>query len=679
MSALFEAMDRHTAADGMAPALDPITAPPISRGDLHGQIETLRHALAQATPSGQPIAFSSTTGPRPWRLSWRCCNRAFRCFRSSFFTDAQRIHAIATCGASLPDAPSGGAIPTAPGLPEGTARITFTSGSTGTPKGICLSADHMMQVAASVVDAVGDHHAGRHLALLPPGILLETVAGLFATLLAGGTYVCPPQALVGLADPFRPDFDAMARAMAAWRITSTILVPEYLAGLVRVMEATGLRLPDLTILAVGGARVAPELLARARALGLPLRQGYGLTEAASVVALEGAQADGAGSVGQALGHMRVHLAQDGEIMLEGPLCLGAIGEATPACPYPTGDIGRIDEAGRLWIEGRKSNLLITSHGRNISPEWVEEALLAEPDIMQAMVYGDGLPALQALLVPAHPRADLGAAVARANSRLPAYAHVAQSREVAHFTPMNGLLTGNGRLRRKAIAALWIDGEPRFSTRLEADTVRERIAFLSTPQVRAGLAGEVSLGAYIAYLTQAYHHVRHTVPLMRAARARLPHRPELVRALDDYIAEETGHEEWILSDIAAAGGNADGARHSQPAAATHAMVQHAYDQIATGNPVCFFGMVYVLESVSVALAQRGANALADRLALPPEAFTYLTSHGALDQDHMHFFADLVDALPGEEDRQAIVTMARAMFGLFARVFGSIDLEAAHEPA
>jgi acyl-CoA synthetase (AMP-forming)/AMP-acid ligase II len=144
----------------------------------------------------------------------------------------------------------------------------------------------MMQVAASVVDAVGDHHAGRHLALLPPGILLETVAGLFATLLAGGTYVCPPQALVGLADPFRPDFDAMARAMAAWRITSTILVPEYLAGLVRVMEATGLRLPDLTILAVGGARVAPELLARARALGLPLRQGYGLTEAASVVALE---------------------------------------------------------------------------------------------------------------------------------------------------------------------------------------------------------------------------------------------------------------------------------------------------------------------------------------------------------------------------------------------------------
>jgi acyl-coenzyme A synthetase/AMP-(fatty) acid ligase len=176
-------------------------------------------------------------------LSWRCCNRAFRCFRSSFFTDAQRIHAIATCGASLSDAPSGGAIPTAPSLPEGTARITFTSGSTGTPKGICLSADHMMEVAASVVAAVGDHHAGRHLALLPPGILLETVAGLFATLLAGGTYVCPPQALVGLADPFRPDFDVMARAMAAWRITSTILVPEYLAGLVRVMEATGLRLP----------------------------------------------------------------------------------------------------------------------------------------------------------------------------------------------------------------------------------------------------------------------------------------------------------------------------------------------------------------------------------------------------------------------------------------------------
>ena len=104
-----------------------------------------------------------------------------------------------------------------------------------------------------------------------------------------------------------------------------------------------------------------------------------------------------------------------------------------------------------------------------------------------------------------------------------------------------------------------------------------------------------------------------------------------------------------------------------------MVDHAYARIAQGNAVAFFGMVYVLESVSVALAQRGASAVATRLGLPPEAFTYLTSHGALDQDHMAFFAGLVNALPQQCDHEAILTMAREMFGLFGEVFAGIDLE------
>ncbi|HRE36118.1 MAG TPA: iron-containing redox enzyme family protein, partial [Sphingopyxis terrae] len=120
--------------------------------------------------------------------------------------------------------------------------------------------------------------------------------------------------------------------------------------------------------------------------------------------------------------------------------------------------------------------------------------------------------------------------------------------------------------------------------------------------------------------------------MKAARARLGGRPAIVAALDDYIADETGHEEWILSDIAVAGGDAAAVRASAPAPATAAMVDHAYRRIATGNAMAFFGMVYVLESVSVALATRGASAVAKNLGLPPQAFTYLTSHGALDQDH-----------------------------------------------
>jgi pyrroloquinoline quinone (PQQ) biosynthesis protein C len=206
-------------------------------------------------------------------------------------------------------------------------------------------------------------------------------------------------------------------------------------------------------------------------------------------------------------------------------------------------------------------------------------------------------------------------------------------------------------------------------------VRQRIAFLSVPQVRAGLAGTIGLATYLAYLGQAYHHVRHTVPLMHEARARLSGRPELVAALDEYIAEETGHEAWILSDIAAAGGDAELARVRPPNPATQAMVDHAYARIRSGDPVAFFGMVYVLESVSVALAGRGASAVAARLGLPPEAFSYLTSHGALDQSHLRFFADLVNALNDEADRQSIVRMAQEIFGLFAAMFAAIGTETA----
>jgi pyrroloquinoline quinone (PQQ) biosynthesis protein C len=440
-----------------------------------------------------------------------------------------------------------------------------------------------------------------------------------------------------------------------------------------------LRLPLLTVVAVGGARTPPALIARARALGLPVRQGYGLTESGSVVALEDGSESAPGSVGRTLGHVGARIAADGEIIIEGPHCLGTIGAPRARGPLATGDIGRIDDAGHLWIEGRKSNLIVSSFGRNISPEWIEEALLAQPAIAQAMVFGEGLPAPEALLVPASADADLAAAVAAANASLPAYARVADWREAAHFTPANGFLTENGKLRRKAIAQAYLQESPDFFVRLEAATVRDRLRFLAIDQVRAGLAGEIDRETYVAYLTQAWHHVRHTVPLLTAARAALADRPVLVAALDDYIDEEVGHDEWILSDIAAAGGDPEAVRRSEPASATQAMIDHAYAAIRGGNPIAQFGMVYVLESVSVAIAQRGASAVQRRLGLPPEAFTYLTSHGDLDAAHMTFFARQVNALDDPEDKAAIIAMARDMFALFGGVFASIVLERVHAPA
>lgn len=666
-------------------AIDDGTDAPIGWAALEEAVARSAGHL-QALLSGEaPVAIDMDHGPAACIVDLALLQAGIPALPlPSFFSPEQRRHAMQSSGASAlirsdPAQRDGwhatllGHSPSA--IPAGTAKISFTSGSTGTPKGICLSAAHMTAVARSVVGYVGDAHAGRHLALLPPGILLENVAGFYATMLAGGTYVALPQAATGLANPFLPDFPTMARVIRDQRITSLILVPEYLAGLVAVMAYSGIRLPDLTLVAVGGARVSPVLIDKALAVGLPVRQGYGMTECASVVTLEGPREQERGSVGFSIGCNSLRLAEDGEILIDGPTCLGRIGEPALTGPFHTGDIGRIDASGRLWIEGRKSSLIITSFGRNISPEWVEAILLEQPGIAQAMVHGDGEASLGALIVPRGTDVDVAAAVEAANARLPDYARIGDWRLTPPFTPMNGQLTGNGRLRRAEIAKSYLQGCSimSFHDRLIRETADTAAILASVPQLQAGLAGRISRDTYIAYLTQAYHHVRHTVPLMQEARERLAHKPILVAALDDYIVEETGHEHWILADIAAAGGDAALAAASVPHAATQAMVDHAYAVIREGNPVGFFGMVHVLEGTSVVMASHGAEAVRKTLGLPAEAFTYLTSHGALDQDHVRFFAELVNRIDDPGDQAAIIAMARDMFRLFAGVFAAIPME------
>lgn len=219
----------------------------------------------------------------------------------------------------------------------------------------------------------------------------------------------------------------------------------------------------------------------------------------------------------------------------------------------------------------------------------------------------------------------------------------------------------------------------FFETLARDTLDERNRFLAIPQIVDGLAGRISRETYVAYLTQAYHHVSHTVPLMRLALSRLgPSHAFFARALEGYIAEETGHEQWILDDIGHCGGNRADAAASAPTAATSAMIAHAYDVVGKRNPMGLFGMIFVLEGVSIALASQGAARLAVGLGLGPECFSYLTSHGALDQDHMAFFQGLMTEVNDPADQEAIVQMARRMFGLFGDMFRSIphDRSIAH---
>ncbi|MFC5300393.1 AMP-binding protein [Azospira restricta] len=360
----------------------------------------------------------------------------------------------------------------APGseLPAGTAKISFTSGSTGAPKGACLSADGLLDTAAAVAERLADLPIARHLTVLPLSLLLENSAGIYAPLLRGATIQLPGLAALGWRGMAGFDPGALQRCAATLQPNSAILVPELLKAWTLQLAAAGLRAPgSLAYVAVGGARVAPEALARARTAGLPAYQGYGLTECGSVLSLNRPGDDG-DDVGRPLGHAALRI-EDGEVVAGTRAFLGYLGipAAAPGSGFATGDLGRLDANGHLQLAGRRKNLLITSFGRNVAPEWVEAALLAQPAIAQAVVAGEARPWLAAVLVPAPGAngAQLAAAVARANATLPDYARIGGWFAAPPFTPHNGQATGNGRPLRAAIlnhhgaalAALYEDALP----------------------------------------------------------------------------------------------------------------------------------------------------------------------------------------------------------------------------
>jgi heme oxygenase len=213
----------------------------------------------------------------------------------------------------------------------------------------------------------------------------------------------------------------------------------------------------------------------------------------------------------------------------------------------------------------------------------------------------------------------------------------------------------------------------FHARLLEETAAERLHLLTTPIIQGALKGHVSFVSYLAFLREAYHHVRHTVPLLQAMRSALaPHQRWLTSALDEYIEEEAGHDEWILDDIANCGGDAQAVRQGAPGHAVEVMVAYAYDTIARINPLGFFGMVHVLEGTSVSLALLAADAIQKPLGLPDRAFRYLRSHGTLDQAHTAHFAVLMDKIEDPRDQAAIVHAAKAFFRLYGAVFLDLPL-------
>ncbi len=448
----------------------------IGYAELHAEIERLSSLFA-----GRRVALLLANGC-PWAvLDLAVLHAGATCIPlPTFFSDAQLRHVLADARPELvitdqpqrltrlshvaPEAQrtvSGAPtawfrMPVAAGrFSVDTRKLTYTSGTTGAPKGVCLSGEALQTVSVGLSKALRGNADDRTLSLLPLSTLLENIGGLYAPLYSGAHAFVPDLSECGIRGSSNVDAAALLKALHRFQPTSTIVVPQLLKAMVIAVEAGSHPPPQLRFVAVGGARTAPSLIARARRVGLPAFEGYGLSEACSVVSLNLPGNDRLGSVGQPLPHTQVRINDDGEVVVGGALFAGYLGQrdADPE-EWRTGDLGYFDRGGYLHITGRADHAYTTAFGRNVSPEWIESELLGNGALLQAAVFGDGMPYNVAVLV-VHPTAtDAGvrSAVAEANSRLPDYARVHRWTVAAEpFCAANGLANNAGGVDRGAVS------------------------------------------------------------------------------------------------------------------------------------------------------------------------------------------------------------------------------------
>lgn len=213
----------------------------------------------------------------------------------------------------------------------------------------------------------------------------------------------------------------------------------------------------------------------------------------------------------------------------------------------------------------------------------------------------------------------------------------------------------------------------FYDRLMRETEAERKDFQSIALIQSAVAKGVTRELYAKYLEQAYHHVRYTVPLLELALENCAAGDEpYINALAEYIKEESGHDEWILDDIKALGADGEAVRAGRGGFACRVMVGYAHYAIEHISPYALLGMVHVLEGMSVELAHKAAGAIAGSFgSTPPKAFSYLTSHGALDTEHVRFFEDLVNGIEDEKIKTVIIDAAKDFYVLFGNVFRELE--------
>ncbi|MEU6315112.1 AMP-binding protein [Streptomyces sp. NPDC047014] len=411
-------------------------------------------------------------------------------------------------------------------VPGDPLTVVYTSGTTGDPKGVRLSHRHLVLQAVRIDGGVDLPEHAEHICYLPFAHIAERVLGIYLPLLrASHVMLCAdPAAVAGAVRELRPvEFfgvprvweklaasvravlaqlpeeqrtaieaaNDLARARAGHQERGeeipAALEASYAEAKERVLDPL-LRLAGMDRLVWTASATAPMPIDVVRfwaGWGITVMDAWGLTETSGVCTLNSATSGfRLGSVGRPIEGLELRIAEDGEILTRGATVFdgylrpdGTVESAADAEGwFPTGDVGRIDEDGFLWITDRKKELIITSTGKNVSPALVENTVKEHPLIGQALVHGEGRSYLVALLVldpelaPVWARSrgieadsptalaahaavqeEIARAVATANARLNRTEQIKRYRLLTEeWSPESGELTPSLKLRRRAI-------------------------------------------------------------------------------------------------------------------------------------------------------------------------------------------------------------------------------------
>jgi long-subunit acyl-CoA synthetase (AMP-forming) len=443
MQSLFDAIERHASLRGNNIAIDD------GSGSLtHRQLRDAVHNFAERLRGAPEVVGILAPNGREWAVAQLGAALAGKTVvpLPGFFSASQLAHiaadasidVILATGATREAARSSGLAVTeieidtqsaeTRKITPGYTQIIYTSGSTGTPKGVRHCGGQIASIVSALASAIQATPDDSYLSVLPLAMLLETVSAIFVPAFVGGFV----QFDGALADAVGSgNASGIANAFERYQPTVSVLVPQLLNAWMLQLRGAGKAAPSsLRFVAVGGAPVSARAAETAWTMGIPVHEGYGLSECCSVVSLNRPGERRAGTVGRPLEALQVRI-DDGEIVVDGPTVMdGYLGRGQASRPWRTADLGSISEDGYLVIHGRKDNLIVNAYGRNISPEWIEMALCADPRVAMAGIGGHGQPALSAVLIPS----GLGAAwfsaaserdvldlVVRCCAGLPAYA------------------------------------------------------------------------------------------------------------------------------------------------------------------------------------------------------------------------------------------------------------------